>query len=171
MDGDITNFYATAAQVIPALLILLVIESRFMTAIRGYRGLDVAPGEVVTAVELSERAAHAILPVVVGGLPARFVLWTLRFFYLRPTRLSNGILVVGTVFWPLFGEGLAFASLVHAPAGLAKRLIVTGICVALAILLVESLVALLWLSFSSVRPPGKDPGPDRDAGTRTGEWV
>lgn len=163
MEQDLSNFYGTAAQVIPALLLILVVETSFMAAVLKYRGLrESGIGGLVT-LRFIEKVKSGRVPFLpLGAVESALlagIIALIDAFFLRPTKLTNLTLAVLTLFLAVVGEGLAFAGLAFDPAGTVKTLFVVIMLVALGILIFQVFLSLVLSVFSmraSISAAAKD---------------
>jgi hypothetical protein len=154
MKQDLSNFYGTAAQVIPALLLILVVETSFMAAVLRYKGLWESGIGGLVAVRLIEkvkvgRGVPFLLPL--GPMERALLAGIAVFvdaFFLRPTRLTNLILAVLTLLLAVVGEGLAFAGLAFDPAGTVKTIFVVIMLITLGVLIFQVFLSLVLSVFS-----------------------
>ena len=132
MNDDLTSFYSTTAQVIPVLLILLVVETSFAASIITFRGIAAAPPPVRQNVEHGLRVFWRVAGLLSPG--SRGLEPIVDFYLVRPRRLSNILVALGTIVWPLLGEIVSLASLPHPPAGRAQAIVLVIIGIAVGLL-------------------------------------
>ncbi|MEV5630299.1 hypothetical protein [Micromonospora tulbaghiae] len=157
MKSDLANFYGTAAQVIPALILILVIETGFLAAVLKYRGLWESGTGGLIAIRLigKLKQGRVFLPI---GLPERVAIRIfasiIDAFFLRPTRRTNSVLVLLTVLLAITAEGLAFVGLAFDVPGKARTAFVVVLLAALGVLLFQVLLSLVMAAFSVLATSG-----------------
>lgn len=142
---------------IPALLLILVVETSFMSAVLRYRGIwESGIGGLIALRFVQKAKSGKFLPPLKNGLGGlgnamlAVIAAIIDAFFLRPTKRTNSILAVLTMLLASAGEAVAFAGLAFDPAGTMKTISAVTILVALGVLIFQVFLSLV-LSVFSVR--------------------
>jgi hypothetical protein len=135
MSSNLSNFYGAAAQTIPVLLLVLVVETTFLAGVLRSKRLE----PVITLGNLVVLIFPALLagPARATALPGKAIVLA------RPLRVvANGAFVFGSLLAAVIAEGVAFVGLAFDPKDTASQAIVIFVLIAIGLLLIETLAAL-----------------------------